>query len=105
MKKNPKENKKIYVRKKNKWVDYNSGNYHYINQKENSVNNARINKQIYLQSNLFKDDKILTEKSRTKTLDKINTRIEEEKNKKISNNRYHLGLHEKKRDLRGNKRM
>ena len=43
MKKNPKENKKIYVRKKNKWVDYNSGNYHYINQKENSVNNARIN--------------------------------------------------------------
>ena len=105
MKKNPKENKKIYVRKKNKWVDYNSGNYHYINQKENSVNNARINKQIYLQSNLFKDDKILTEKSRTKTLDKINTRIEEEKNKIIRNNRYHLGLHEKKRDLSGNDRM
>ena len=37
--------------------------------------------------------------------EEINTRIEEEKNKIIRNNRYHLGLHEKKRDLSGNDRM
>ena len=104
---NPKENKKIYVRKKNKWTDKNSGNYHYINTQQNPVTNAKINKQIYLSSNLFNtdDNKTMTEKNRNKTLDKINTRIEEEKNRIYKNNRYHLSLHDKKRDLSGNDRM
>ena len=104
---NPKENKKIYVRKKNKWTDKNSGNYHYINTQQNPVTNAKINKQIYLSSNLFNtdDNKTMTEKNRNKTLDKINTRIEEEKNRINKNNRYHLSLHDKKRDLSGNDRM
>ena len=47
MKLNPKENKKIYVRVKNKWMDDNSGNYHYIDSsKINPVNKCKINKQI-----------------------------------------------------------
>ena len=103
---NPKENKRIFVRKKNKWTDNNSGNYHYINTKQNPVKNAKINKQIYLSSNIFNTaDRTMTEKNRNKTLDKISTRIEEEKNRINKNNRYHLSLHEKKRDLSGNDRM
>ena len=72
----PKINKKIYVKVKNKWTDANSGNYHFIDNKQNPVNNARINKQIYLQSNLFKEDEKnnenLNEKKRMKTLEQIN---------------------------------
>ena len=104
---NPKESKKIYVRKKNKWTEKNSGDYHYINTQQNPVTNAKINKQIYLSSNLFNinDNRTMTEKNRKKTLDKINTRIEEEKNRINKNNRYHLSLHDKKRDLSGNDRM
>jgi len=107
---NPKENKKIYVRKKNKWVDDNSGNYHYVESSElNPVNKAKINRQIYLQSNLFKneddDNKVNDVKTRTKTLDNINNRIEEEKNRTNNNKNYHIALHQKKRDLTGNDRM
>jgi len=107
---NPKENKKIYVRKKNKWVDDNSGNYHYVESSElNPVNKAKINRQIYLQSNLFKneddDNKVNDVKTRTKTLDSINNRIEEEKNRTNNNKNYHIALHQKKRDLTGNDRM
>ena len=103
--KNPKIEKKIYVRKKNKWTDINSGNYHYIDSKMNPVKNAKINKQIYLQSNLFKDVDINNKPKRTKTLENINKRIEEEKNRDNYNRNYHLALHEKKRDLSDNNRM
>ena len=107
---NPKITKKIYVRKKNKWTDDNSGNYHFIEDpKINPVNKSKINKQIYLQSNLFNtddiNDKNLSKKRRTKTLDNINSRIEEEKNRINSDKRYHITSHEKKRDLTGNDRM
>lgn len=51
MKTNPKENKKIYVRKKNKRTDDNSGNYYYIQSHLSPVNNAKINKQVYLHIN------------------------------------------------------
>ena len=107
---NPKITKKIYVRKKNKWTDDNSGNYHFIEDpKINPVNKSKINKQIYLQSNLFNNDDIndknLSQKKRTKTLDNINSRIEAEKNRINSDKRYHITSHEKKRDLTGNDRM
>ena len=105
MKTNPKENKKIYVRKKNKWTDDNSGNYHYIQSHLSPVSNAKINKQIYLQSNLFNDNEINEKHTRIKTLDNINARIEEEKNRINHDKNYHLSLHEKKRDLKGNDRM
>ena len=106
----PKINKKIYVKVKNKWTDDNSGNYHFIDNKQNPVNNARINKQIYLQSNLFKNedeknDESLNEKKRMKTLEQINSRIEKEKNRKYRNERYHFSPQERKRDLSGNDRM
>ena len=105
----PKINKKIYVKVKNKWTDANSGNYHFIDNKQNPVNNARINKQIYLQSNLFKEDEKnnenLNEKKRMKTLEQINSRIEKEKNRKYRNERYHFSPQERKRDLSGNDRM
>ena len=106
----PKINKKIYVKKKNKWTEDNSGNYHFIDNKKNPVNNAKINKQIYLQSNLFKneDDKNndnFSEKKKMKTLEQINNRIEEEKSRIQRNNRYHFSPQEKRRDLSGNDRM
>ncbi len=106
----PKINKKIYVKKKNKWTEDNSGNYHFIDNKKNPVNNARINKQIYLQSNLFKneDEKNndnFSEKKKMKTLEQINNRIEEEKSRIQRNNRYHFSPQEKRRDLSGNDRM
>ena len=106
----PKVNKKIYVKKKNKWTDDNSGNYHFIDSEINPVNSARINKQIYLQSNLFKneDEKNndnLNEKKRMKTLEQINSRIEAEKDRIYRNNRYHFSPQERKRDLSGNDRM
>ena len=106
----PKINKKIYVKKKNKWTEDNSGNYHFIDNKKNPVNNAKINKQIYLQSNLFKneDEKNndnFSEKKKMKTLEQINNRIEEEKSRIQRNNRYHFSPQEKRRDLSGNDRM
>ena len=106
----PKVNKKIYVKKKNKWTDDNSGNYHYIDNEINPVNSARINRQIYLQSNLFKneDEKNndnLNEKKRMNTLEQINSRIEAEKDRIYRNNRYHFSPQERKRDLSGNDRM
>ena len=106
----PKINKKIYVKKKNKWTEDNSGNYHFIDNRKNPVNNARINKQIYLQSNLFKneDEKNndnFSEKKKMKTLEQINNRIEEEKSRIQRNNRYHFSPQEKRRDLSGNDRM
>ena len=100
----PKINKKIYVKKKNKWTEDNSGNYHFIDNKKNPVNNARINKQIYLQSNLFKNEDV-SEKKKMKTLEQINNRIEEEKSRIQRNNRYHFSPQEKRRDLSGNDRM
>ena len=100
----PKINKKIYVKKKNKWTEDNSGNYHFIDNKKNPVNNAKINKQIYLQSNLFKNEDV-SEKKKMKTLEQINNRIEEEKSRIQRNNRYHFSPQEKRRDLSGNDRM
>ena len=100
----PKINKKIYVKKKNKWTEDNSGNYHFIDNKKNPVNNARINKQIYLQSNLFKNEDV-SEKKKMKTLEQINNRIKEEKSRIQRNNRYHFSPQEKRRDLSGNDRM
>ena len=107
IKMNPKITKKIYVRTKNKWTDNNSGNYQYIeDSKINPVNKSKINKQIYLQSNLFNNEENNKPlKKRTKTLENIQSRLEEEKNRINSDKRYHISLHEKKRDLTGNDRM
>ena len=105
IKNNAPEVKKIYVRKKNKWTDKNSGDYNFIQTETNPVNNAKINKQIYLQSNIFKDPKDKVNKNITQDLNKINTRIEEEKTRINRNNNYNLSLHRKKRDLTGNDRM
>ena len=93
------EVKKIYVRKKNKWTENNSGDFHFIQTQTSPVNNAKINRQIYLQSNIFKDNK---DKNITTDINKINTRIEEEKTRINRNNNYNLSLHTKKRDLTGN---
>ena len=105
IKANPKNIKNYYVKKKNKWTEKNSGNYHYIDNKINPANNAKINKQINLQSNLFKDQDI-TEKTKTIDIDKIRSRLEEEKNKINQNNSYHIGITKKNisRDLTNNDR-
>ena len=97
IKANTKKDKKVYLKKKNNWTEKNSGNYHYIE------NNAKINKQMNLQSNLFNDGN-LTERIKALDLDKIKNRLEEEKNRKNKNNNYHISFPEKKRNLVDNDR-
>ena len=94
---------KIFVKKKNMWTEKNSGGYQFVDSKTNPKNNSKINKQIYLQSHLFKDnDEDLNKKDNN--IEKINARIEEEKEKKDKDDRYHLGIENQKRDLTNNDR-
>ena len=100
--------KKIYVKKKNEWTEKNSGGYHFVDSKLSPQNNCKINKQIYLQSHLFKDNE------NTKQIDinpitdinieSINKRIEEEKAKNDRYERYHIANDIPKRDLTNNDR-
>ena len=100
--------KKIFVKKKNEWTEKNSGGYHFVDSKINPQNNCKINKQMYLQSNLFKeyDDSNKNENNPNINLnvEKINSRIEEEKAKNDRYERYHLGNENQKRDLTNNDR-
>ena len=90
IKTNPKNSKQIYVRKKNKWTENNSGGYKFINTKISQFDNAKINKQLNLQSNIFKNSENKLEKSEILNYDKIKSRLEEEKNKEYLNNTYHI---------------
>lgn len=75
-----KENDKKQFNKKNvQWTEKNSGGYNYFDSKENSLTLNRINKQIYLQSNLFKDNK--NPETSEENAKKLKKRIEEEKQK------------------------
>ena len=97
---------KIFVKKKNEWTEKNSGGYHFVDSKTNPQNNAKINKQMYLQSNLFKDndESKKNENNPNLNIEKINTRIEEEKAKNDRYEKYHLGNENPKRDLTDNDR-
>ena len=97
---------KIFVKKKNEWTEKNSSGYHFVDSKVNPQNNAKINKQMYLQSNLFKDndDSNKTENNPNLNIEKINKRIEEEKAKNDRYEKYHLGNENPKRDLTDNDR-
>ena len=90
IKTNPKNSKQIYVRKKNKWTENNSGGYKFINTKISQFDNAKINKQLNLQSNIFQKSENKLEKSEILNYDKIKSRLEEEKNKEYLNNTYHI---------------
>ena len=98
--------KKIFMKKKNEWSEKNSGGYYFIDSKINPKNNAKINKQIYLQSNLFKDydNQKQYETNPNLNIEKINARIEEEKAKNDRYERYHIGNENPKRDLTNNDR-
>ena len=102
---NPKKEKLIYIRKKNNWTQKNSGGYQYFYIKKNPVNNSKINKQINLQSNLFQDNiNNKDEKSMILSYEKIKSRLEEEKNKELLNNTFHISHQNKKLDLADNDR-
>ena len=90
IKTSPKNSKQIYVRKKNKWTENNSGGYKFINTKISQFDNAKINKQLNLQSNIFQNSENKLEKSEILNYDKIKSRLEEEKNKEYLNNTYHI---------------
>ncbi len=102
--------KKIYVKKKNDWLQKNSGGYHFVDSKTNPQNNSKINKQIYLQSHLFKNEENSkqTENDKNKNLnidiEKINKRIQEERAKNDRYERYHITNDNQKRDLTNNDR-
>ena len=100
--------KKIFVKKKNEWTEKNSGGYHFVDSKINPQNNSKINKQMYLQSHLFKDyddsNKNENNPNINLNVEKINSRIEEEKAKNDRYERYHLGNENPKRDLTNNDR-
>ena len=98
--------KKIFVKKKNQWTEKNSGGYHFVDSKTNPQNNCKINKQIYLQSQLFKENDKSNPNGENPNLniEKINTRIEEERAKNDRYERYHLGNENEKRDLTNNDR-
>ena len=100
--------KKIFVKKKNEWTEKNSGGYHFVDSQTNPQNNCKINKQIYLQSNLFKDydnsKQSETSPDAKINIEKINSRIEEEKAKNDRYERYHIGNENPKRDLTNNDR-
>ena len=95
IKTNPKNSKQIYVRKKNKWTENNSGGYKFINAKISQFDNAKINKQLNLQSNIFQNSENKLEKSEILNYDKIKSRLEEEKNKEYLNNTYHISHNNK----------
>ena len=95
IKTNPKNSKQIYVRKKNKWTENNSGGYKFINTKISQFDNAKINKQLNLQSNIFQKSENKLEKSEILNYDKIKSRLEEEKNKEYLNNTYHISHNNK----------
>ena len=102
---NQKTERKIYIRKKNNWTQKNSGGYQYFYIKKNPVNNSKINKQINLQSNLFQDDNTnKEEKTKILSYEKIKSRLEEEKNKELLNNTFHISHQNNKIDLTGNDR-
>ena len=90
IKTNPTYTKQTYIRKKNKWADKNSIGYKFIDSKINKFNTAKINKQLNLQSNLFKDSEYREEKSEILDFDKIKSRLQEEKNKDLLNNTFHI---------------
>ena len=100
--------KKIHVKKKYEWSEKNSGGYHFVDSKLNPRNNCKINKQIYLQSHLFKENddskQSETNPNVNMNIEKINTRIEEEKVKNDRYERYHIGNENPKRDLTNNDR-
>ena len=101
------DERKIYVKKKNEWTEKNSGGYHFVDSKINPQNNSKINKQMYLQSNLFKnkeDGSKQIEQSPNLNIEKINERIEQEKAKNDRYERYHIGNENPKRDLTNNDR-
>ena len=99
---------KIFVKKKNEWCEKNSGGYHFVDSKTNPKNNSKINKQIYLQSHLFKDNDNTKQDENNKNInmniEKINERIEEEKAKNDRYERYHISNDNPKRDLSNNDR-
>ena len=95
---------KIFVRKKNDWNKKSSGDYHYVESKTNPQNNCKINKQLYLESHIFPENSKQKENNPNLNIEKINTRIEEEKVKKNRNDRYHFGEENQKRDLSNNDR-
>ena len=97
IKTNPTNTKQIYVRKKNKWTDKNSVGYKFINSKTNHFNNAKINKQLNLESNIFKDPENKEDKSEILNYDRIKKRLEEEKNKDNLNNTYHISQYSNKK--------
>ena len=91
---------KVFLKKKSNWDEKNSANYHFVESAASPQNNCKINKQLYLQSNIFSENSKQNENS---NIEKINLRIEE--NKKIDQNeRYHLGEENQKRDLSNNDR-
>ena len=99
--KNPNVDKQIYSKKKINWSEKNSIGYQYIDSKINPGKNAKINKQMYLRSNLFHDDKKEDEKI---SYNKIKSRLEEETKKDYLNNTFHLDINKHKRILTGNDR-
>ena len=98
--------KTIYVKKKNVWTDI-SG-YHFVESKTNPENNCKINKQMNLQSHLFKGNEDSNQKEKKNNsnlnIEQINSRIQEEKQKNDRYERYHIGEENKKRDLSNNDR-
>ena len=97
IKTNPTNLKQVYNKKKNKWADKNSVGYKFIDSKINKFNTAKINKQLNLQSNLFKDSEYKEGKSEILDYDKIKSRLEEEKNKDNLNNTYHISKNSNKK--------
>ena len=100
--------KKIHVKKKTEWTEKNSGGYHFVDSKTNPQNNCKINKQMYLQSHLFKDNDNTKQNDinpiTDENIENINRRIEEEKAKNDRYERYHIGNENPKRDLTNNDR-
>ena len=100
--------KKIHVKKKTEWTEKNSGGYHFVDSKTNPQNNCKINKQMYLQSHLFKDNDNTQQNDinpiTDENIENINRRIEEEKAKNDRYERYHIGNENPKRDLTNNDR-
>jgi len=100
------EGNKIFGKKRNQWTEKNSGGYQFVDSKINPKNNSRINKQINLQSQLFKENDKSNPNGENQNLniEKINSRIEEEKSKNDRYENYHLGNENEKRDLTNNDR-
>ena len=99
--------KKIHVKKRSEWMEKNNRGYHYVDSKVNSVNNCKINRQINLHSDLFKNENSKQNDMNPKAninIEKINERIEQEKLKNDRYERYHIGNENPKRDLTNNDR-